>query len=317
MKFRSLGDSGCQVSVFALGSWLTIGSSVDQKTADDCVAAAIDGGVNFFDTADIYAVGAAEEALGRSLARHRRQDLVVATKTFWPMSENINDKGLSRKHLMESCENSLRRLGTDYIDLYQCHRYDPDTPLDETVRAMEDLIRQGKVLYWGVSVWTAAQIVAACERAEHWGGYRPVTNQPSYSLLERDIEPEIMGTCQRLGMSQIVWSPLAQGLLTGKYKDGVAPQGSRGADEQRNRFLKPMLNDVNCKRAANVAAVAADLKVTPAQVSLAWVLRRPEVSAALLGVTSVEQLQENLKAADIELDTETIERLEEGTQPPN
>jgi voltage-dependent potassium channel beta subunit len=317
MRYRSLGDSGCQVSVFALGSWLTIGSSVDQKTTDDCVAAAMDGGVNFFDTADIYAIGAAESALGKALAKHRRQDQVIATKAFWPMSDNPNDKGLSRKHLMESCENSLKRLGTDYIDLYQCHRFDEDTPLDETVRAMEDLIRQGKVLYWGVSVWTASQIVAACERSEHWGGYRPITNQPPYSLLERDIEHEILGTCQKLGMSQIVWSPLAQGLLTGKYKDGVVPEGSRGADEQRNKFLKPMLNDVNLRRAANVAAVAADLGVTPAQIALAWVLRRPEISAALLGVTSVAQLQENLAAADIDLDRETIERLEEGTQPPN
>lgn len=317
MRYRSLGTSGCQVSVFALGSWLTIGSSIDQKTSDDCVAAAIDGGVNFFDTADIYSQGAAEEALGKALAPHRRQDLVIATKLFWPMSDNVNDKGLSRKHVMESCENSLRRLGTDYIDLYQCHRYDEDTPLDETVRAMEDLIRQGKVLYWGVSVWTAEQISAACDRAEHQGGYRPITNQPSYSLLEREIEEEIMGTCTQLGMSQIVWSPLAQGLLTGKYKQGVVPKGSRGADEKRNRFLAPMLNEVNLRRAANVAAVAADLGVTPAQISLAWVLRRSEVSAALLGVTRVEQLQENLKAADIDLDAETIARLEEGTQPPN
>jgi aryl-alcohol dehydrogenase-like predicted oxidoreductase len=214
---------------------------------------------------------------------------------------------------MESCHASLKRLGTDYIDLYQCHRFDPETPVDETVRAMEDLIRQGKVLYWGVSVWTAAQIVAACERAERWGGYRPVTNQPPYSLLERGIEEEVIPTCWQLGMSQIVWSPLAQGLLTGKYKGGAVPPGSRAADEQRNRFLKPMLDETNLKRADHVAAVAADLGLTPAQVSLAWVLRRPEITSAIIGVTRVEQLQENLAAAEVDLSPETIARLEEGT----
>lgn len=313
MRYRPLGNSGCKVSVLSLGSWLTFGGSVDQPTTNACVAAAIEGGVNLFDTADIYNHGAAETALGVALKPFRRQNQVLATKLFWPMTDDVNDKGLSRKHIMESCHASLRRLGTDYIDLYQCHRFDAETPVDETARAMEDLIRQGKVLYWGVSVWTAQQIVQACERSDEWGGYRPVSNQPPYSLLEREIEREVIPTCAQLGLSQIVWSPLAQGLLTGKYKSGELPSGSRGADEQRNKFLKPMLNAVNLKRAANVAAVAAELGLTSAQVSLAWVLRRPEISSAILGVTRVEQLRENLKAADVELAPQTIARLEAGT----
>jgi len=312
MRYRRLGVSGCKVSVISLGSWLTLGSSVGQQATDAIVRAAIEGGVNLLDTADIYNHGEAESALGRAIAGVRRQDLVIATKAFWPMTDNVNDRGLSRKHLVESCHNSLKRLGTEYIDLYQCHRYDPETSIDEVVRAMEDLVRQGKVLYWGVSVWTAAQIVAACERADHWGGFRPVTNQPPYSLVERDIENEIIGTCWQLGMSQIVWSPLGQGLLTGKYRDGKVPQGSRAADPQRNKFLVPMLNPINLKRAAHVAAVAGDLGCTPAQLALAWVLRRPEIASAIVGATRVEQLQENLAAADMELSPETIARLEQG-----
>ncbi|HEX5011901.1 MAG TPA: aldo/keto reductase family protein [Planctomycetota bacterium] len=311
MRYRPLGPTGCQVSTLALGSWLTLGSSVDQATTSALVKEALAGGVNFLDTADIYARGEAELALGRAIAGVRRQDLVLATKVFWPMSDNVNDKGLSRKHVMESCANSLRRLGTDYIDLYQCHRPDPDTPVEETVRAMEDLVRQGKVLYWGVSVWSAAQIQAACAAADRSGGYRPITNQPEYSFLQRSIEAEVMPACAALGLTQIVWSPLAQGLLTGKYAAGRAPAGSRGADEQRNKFIKPMITPANLARVAHVAAVAADLGLTPAQVALAWVLRTRQVSSAIVGATRVEQLRENLKAADVDLSPETLARLDE------
>jgi voltage-dependent potassium channel beta subunit len=313
MRYRPLGNSGCKVSVLSLGSWMTFGGSVDQLMTNACVAAAVEAGINLFDTADIYNHGAAETAMGVALKPFRRQDYVLATKLFWPMTDNVNDKGLSRKHVMESCHGSLKRLGTDYIDLYQCHRFDPETRVEETARAMEDLIRQGKLLYWGVSVWTAAQIVEACEESDRWGGYRPISNQPPYSLLEREIEREVLATCNQLGMSQIVWSPLAQGLLTGKYKDGKVPPGSRGADQQRNKFLVPLLNPINLKRAAHVARVAADVGLTPAQISLAWVLRRHEISSAILGVTRVEQLQENLGAADVDLAPETIARLEAGT----
>ena len=311
MRYRPLGPTGCQVSTIALGSWLTLGSSVDQSTTSALVKEALAGGVNFLDTADIYARGEAELVLGRAIHGVRRQDLVLATKVFWPMSDNVNDKGLSRKHVMESCAASLKRLGTDYIDLYQCHRPDPDTPIEETVRAMEDLVRQGKVLYWGVSVWTAAQIRAACADADRTGGYRPVTNQPEYSFLQRGIEAEVMPACASLGLTQVVWSPLAQGLLTGKYAGGRVPPGSRGADEQRNKFIKPMLGPANLARAAHVAAVAADLGLTPAQVALAWVLRTRQVSSAIVGATRVEQLRENLRAADVDLSPEALARLEE------
>jgi len=312
MRYRNLGASGCKVSTLALGSWLTLGGTVGQRTTDALVRQAFDAGINFFDTADIYNRGEAELALGKALSPLRRQDIVLATKAFWPMSDNVNDKGLSRKHLMESCESSLRRLSTEYIDLYQCHRFDPETPVDETARAMEDLIRQGKVLYWGVSVWTSPQIRAACERAEHWGGFRPVTNQPQYSLLERGIEADVIGTCRELGMSQIVWSPLAQGLLTGKYAGGVVPKGSRAADERNNKFLLPLLNPQNLQRAAHLAAVARECGLTSAQLALAWVLRRPEIASALVGATSSAQLEENLKAADVDVPPEVFTRLEAG-----
>ncbi len=312
MRYRNLGASGCKVSTLALGSWLTLGSSVDQRTTDALVRAAFDAGINFFDTADIYNRGEAELALGRALAPLRRQDLVLATKAFWPMSDNVNDKGLSRKHLMEACHASLRRLQTDYVDLYQCHRFDPETPVHETVRAMEDLIRQGKVLYWGVSVWSASQITSACNCADQRNAFRPVTNQPQYSLLEREIEAEIIGTSRELGMSQIVWSPLAQGLLTGKYAGGVVPKGSRAADERHNKFLLPLLTPQNLKRAAHVAAVARECGLTSAQLALAWVLRRPEITSALVGATSQAQLAENLRAADVDLAPDVVARLEAG-----
>jgi len=309
MRYRPLGTSGCKVSVLGLGSWLTLGSSVDQRTTTAIVRAALEGGINFFDTADVYARGEAELVLGRALAGVRRQDLVLATKLFWPMSENVNDRGLSRKHVFESCHASLHRLGTDYLDLYQCHRPDAGTPVEETVRAMEDLVRQGKVLYWGVSVWDAEQIGAACESADRWLGYRPVSNQPEYSYLQRSIEAEVVPVCLALGLSQVVWSPLAQGLLTGKYAGGRIPPGSRGADEKRNKFLQPMLTRENLARAAHLAGVAAEVGLTSAQLALAWVLAQPNISSAITGATRVEQLSENLAAADVDLSPATLERL--------
>jgi voltage-dependent potassium channel beta subunit len=316
MRYRPLGNSGCKVSVLALGSWLTIGSSVDQETTDALLRTALDGGINFLDTADIYAKGEAERALGRAIARVgvRRQDLVLATKVFWPMSENVNDRGLSRKHVLESCAASLRRLGTDYVDLYQCHRPDPETPVEETVRAMEDLVRQGRVLYWGVSVWSAGEIGAACAAADRTGGCRPLTNQPEYSYVQREIEAEVMPACARLGLSQIVWSPLAQGLLTGKYAGGRVPPGSRGADGERNRFLKALATPRALARAEHLAGVAQQAGLAPAQVALAWVLRRPEVSSALVGATRVEQLRENLGAAELDLPAGVLARLDQAPE---
>jgi len=271
MRYRRLGQSGCKVSVVSLGSWLTVGSSIEQQTTNTLVRTAFENGVNFFDTADIYSKGDAETALAPALRPLRRQDYVLATKCFWPMSENANDRGLSRKHVVESVHASLQRLKTDYLDLMQCHRFDPETEVEEVVRAMEDLIRQGKLLYWGVSVWSAAQIASACEAADAWRAYRPVTNQPPYNLLERSIEVDVMPRSAGLGVGQIVFSPLAQGLLTGKYAGGVTPAGSRAADERRNSFLKPKMTPENLKRAARAAEIARNAGLSPAVAALAWV----------------------------------------------
>ena len=229
MQYVNLGHSGLKVSRVAIGSWLTYGSSVGRDGAAACIQAALDAGVILIDTADIYNYGEAEDLLGDILDGVHRPDYVLATKAFWPMSDNPNNKGLSRKHLFESAEASLKRLRTDYIELYQCHRYDAETPVEETVRAMGDLIAQGKVLYWGVSCWRAAQIVDACHIADSLGVPRPISNQPPYNLMTRDIEQEVVPRSMDEGLSQIVFSPLAQGSLTGKYSGGVRPAGSRGA----------------------------------------------------------------------------------------
>jgi aryl-alcohol dehydrogenase-like predicted oxidoreductase len=313
MRYRRLGSSGCKVSVVSLGSWLTVGSAIEQSTTNTLVRTAFERGVNFFDTADIYARGEAESALAPALRPLRRADYVLATKCFWPMSEGANDRGLSRKHLIESVHASLQRLKTDYLDLMQCHRFDPETEVDEVVRAMEDLIRQGKVLYWGVSVWSAPQIAAACASADRWLAYRPVTNQPPYNLIERGIETEVLPRAAELGVSQIVFSPLAQGLLTGKYAGGVTPAGSRAADAKRNSFLMPKMTAENLKSAARAGEIARAAGFSPAVAALAWVLRRPEISSAIVGATRVEQLLENLQAADVDLPADVVAQLDELT----
>jgi voltage-dependent potassium channel beta subunit len=308
MRYRRLGASGCKVSVISFGSWLTVGSSVDDKTTKALVRTAFERGVNLFDTADIYNRGDAETALAPALAQFRRQDLVLATKCFWPMSDNVNDRGLSRKHVVESVHASLKRLKTDYLDLMQCHRFDPETEVEEVVRAMEDLIRQGTVLYWGVSVWSGAQIAAACRAAETWRAYKPVTNQPPYNLLERGIESEVVPECAKLGVGQIVFSPLAQGLLTGKYADGV-PRDSRAADDKRNSFIKPRMTAETLAKAARAAEIARAAGVAPAAAALAWVLRQPGICSAIVGATRVQQLEENLAAADLDLSDEVAAAL--------
>ena len=231
MESRRLGRSGLRVSEVVLGSWLTFGSSVDEHATRACVRAALDAGIHTFDTADVYALGKAEEVLGRALEGIPRKDLVLATKVFWPTGKGPNDKGLSRKHVVETLHASLARLKTDYVDVYQCHRFDPDVPLEETVRAMEDLVRAGKTLYWGVSVWTGAQIAEAIRIARALGGEGPIVNQPEFSLLDRRIEAEVLPVSRREGVGQWVFSPLAQGVLTGKYSGGARPAGTRGADD--------------------------------------------------------------------------------------
>jgi voltage-dependent potassium channel beta subunit len=311
MQYRNLGRSGLQVSEIGLGSWLTLGSSVDHADTREVVQRAFDLGINFFDTADAYARGRAEEVLGDALRGIPRHYVVVATKAFFPMSDRPNDRGLSRKHLFESVEASLRRLGTDYLDLHQCHRPDPATPVEETVCAYEDLVRQGKVLYWGVSEWSAAQIVDACRTADARGAYRPVSNQPQYSILRRQIEAEVLPISRREGLGQVVFSPLGQGVLTGKYSGGARPADSRAADAERNQFMTRYLAPEVLERIDGLRPLADELGLSLAQLALAWCLRQPGVSSAIIGATRVSQLDENCKASGTGLPDEVRARIDE------
>lgn len=310
MKYRKLGRSGVQVSEVSFGTWLTFGGQLDEETAHACLREAWDCGINFFDTADVYAQGKAEEVLGRGLGQWSRKDYVLASKVFFPTGEGPNDRGLSRKHIMESCEASLRRLGVDYIDLYQCHRFDPESAVEETVRAMDDLIRQGKILYWGTSAWMAHQITNACRIAEKRNVDLPVTNQPCYNLIERSIEQEVIPTCDDEGIGQIVFSPLAQGLLTGKYDDGPIPGGSRASDGQTKHFLEPRMTAENLARSRRFSAMAREAGHTPAQLALAWVLRLRSISAVIIGATRAEHVRENAAASDVELTKELLQGIE-------
>jgi aryl-alcohol dehydrogenase-like predicted oxidoreductase len=310
MEYRALGRSGLQVSEVSLGSWLTLGSSVDREATREIVHRAYDLGINFFDTADVYAGGQAEEVLGQALRAIPRRYLVIASKAFFPMSEHPNDRGLSRKHLFESVEASLRRLGTDYLDLHQCHRPDPATPIEETVCAYEDLVRQGKVLYWGVSEWRAAQIEEACRVADRRLAYRPVSNQPQYSLLRRQIEAEVVPACEREGLSQIVFSPLGQGVLSGKYSGGAKPSNSRAADAQRNQFMRAYLAPEVLGRVDRLQPIANELGITLAQLALAWCLRLPNLASVIVGATRPSQLEENAKASGVRIPAELQARIE-------
>jgi voltage-dependent potassium channel beta subunit len=310
MQYRKLGSSGLSVSEISLGSWLTLGSSVDRAATREIVRAAYDLGINFFDTADAYARGEGEQALGLALKEFPRPYLVIATKCFFPMSERPNDRGLSRKHIFESVEASLRRLGTDYIDLMQCHRADPHTPIQETVCAFEDLIRQGKILYWGTSEWKADLLAEACETADARTAYRPISNQPQYSIAARGIEKKVLGVSRKYGIGQVVWSPLAQGALTGKYAGGSVPAGSRAADSQRNQFMGDFLEPAALERVEKLRPLASELGLSMAQLALAWVLREENVASAIVGATRVAQLEENAKAAGVKLPAETLKQID-------
>lgn len=311
MEYRNLGRTGLKVSEVGLGSWLTFGRSVDQSATDACVKKAFDLGVIFFDTADIYAKGAAEVAYGKALGGFRRRDYVLATKTYFPMSENPNDRGLSRKHILESCEASLERLGTDHIDLYQCHRHDASVPLDEVVMAMDTLMRQGKVLYWGVSCWSAEQIRDACAIADRRLAFRPASNQPPYSLLQRDIERKVIGASDEMGLGQVVFSPLGEGLLTGKYAGGKVPEGSRAADPKAGQFIEPLMTKENMARVDRLVELSKSLDMAPARVALAWCLRQPNVSSVIVGATKVEHVVSNVQSSGVVLPDDAIATLEE------
>lgn len=308
MEYRRVGKAGIKVSEIALGAWLTFGASVDEAMARACVEAAIDHGINFLDNADVYARGEAERVLGKVVRDLglRRQELVLSSKVFWPMSDDVNDRGLSRKHIMESVEGSLRRLGTDYLDLYFCHRYDPEAPVEEVVRAMDDLVHQGKVLYWGTSVWSTAQIETAVEVARAFNAYPPQVEQPRYNMLDRHVEPEILPTCAKHGIGVTVFSPLAQGLLTGKYNEGV-PLESRAA---RSDWLEDDLTEENIAKVQRLTALAGGLGLEMSQLALAWILRRSEVSAVITGATKPGHVLSNVKAAGVKLTPDVLEEIE-------
>jgi aryl-alcohol dehydrogenase-like predicted oxidoreductase len=312
MEYRRLGRSGMYVSALAYGNWITHGSQVEEDAAKACVLAALDVGITTFDTADVYAGTVAEEVLARALHGVRRESYELFTKVYWPVGPGKNDRGLSRKHIMEACNASLRRLQTDHIDLYQAHRFDYETPLEETLRAFDDLVRSGKVNYIGVSEWKASEIVDAIEIADAMGFDRIVSSQPQYSMLWRVIEEEVVPVCQAEGIGQIVWSPMAQGVLSGKYLPGQpAPAGSRATDEKSGaNFIQRLLTDEVLTAVQSLKPIAAGVDLTMAQLALAWVLQNQNVSAAIIGATRPEQVRENVKAAGVKLDASVMSAID-------
>jgi aryl-alcohol dehydrogenase-like predicted oxidoreductase len=313
MEYRYLGNSGLKISEITYGNWLTHGSQVENDVATQCVRAALDVGISTFDTADVYANTAAETVLGEALKGERRESLEIFTKVYWPTGpKGKNDTGLSRKHVMESINGSLRRLQTDYVDLYQAHRYDTETPLEETMQAFADIVRQGKALYIGVSEWTADQIREGVRLSKELG-FQLISSQPQYSMLWRVIEDEVVPACEELGVSQIVWSPVAQGVLTGKYLPGQPPPaGSRATDEKGGaNFVKRFMDEDVLERVQGLRPIAEEAGLTMAQLAVAWVLQNPNVAAALVGASRPEQVAENVKAAGVKLDPEVLTRIDE------
>ncbi len=315
MRYRSLGHSGLKLSVVGLGSWLTYGSTVERDTARACVLRAWERGITFIDTANVYARGAAEEMLGPILRELHRDELVLATKVYFPMGDSPNERGLSRKHIRDQVHHSLRRLRVEYIDLYQCHRYDAQTPLEETCRAMNDLVRAGTILYWGVSEWNADQIASAVNlcRAHAWTA--PISNQPQYSALWRRIEDRVLPACRAYGLGNVVWSPLAMGILTGKYTDaGRPPAGTRAAGAGREMmedyFTQPVLDAVQ-----RLLPLANRAGCSPAQLALAWCLRQPAVTSVIVGATKVEHVDDNAAAGDLDVDARIFREMEAILEP--
>lgn len=312
MRYRRLGKTGLKVSEISLGSWLTYGNSTEKETAIQTIDKAYGLGVNFFDTANVYAIGNAEVVVGEALKKYPRESYVLATKVFFPMGEGPNDKGLSRKHVFEQAHASLKRLGVDYIDIYYCHRYDPETPVEETLRTIDDLIRQGKILYAGVSEWTSAQIQEALHVADKYLLDRIVVHQPLYNMLNRKIEHDIIPLCEKNGISQVVFSPLAQGILTGKYKSvNDLPKGSRATDPNANYFIDRYLNENNIQLVKQLNDIACELDITMSQLALAWILRQPNISSALIGASRPSQVEENIKASGIQLPEKSLQKIEE------
>jgi aryl-alcohol dehydrogenase-like predicted oxidoreductase len=313
MDYRYLGHSGLKISELAYGNWITHGSQVENDVATACVRAALDAGITTFDTADVYANTVAERVLGKALKGERRAGLEIFTKVYWPTGpKGPNDSGLSRKHILESIEGSLKRLHTDYLDLYQAHRYDTETPLEETIQAFADVVRQGKALYIGVSEWSVEQLRAGQALALDCG-FRLVSNQPQYSMLWRVIEGEVVPASRELGISQLVWSPVAQGVLTGKYLPGQPPPpGSRATDPNGGAtFVRRFLTEPVLDRVQGLKPIADDLGLSMSQLAIAWVLQNDNVAAAIIGASRPEQVGENVKAAGVRLDADLMAALDE------
>ncbi len=314
INYRYLGNSGLKITEITYGNWLTHGSQVENEQAAACVKAALDVGISSFDTADVYANTKAETVLGEILKGERRESLEIFTKVYWPTGPaGANDSGLSRKHIMESINGSLKRLQTDYVDLYQAHRYDTETPLEETMQAFADVVRQGKAHYIGVSEWTADQIRAGAALAKELG-FHLISSQPQYSMLWRVIEEEVVPASKESGVSQIVWSPVAQGVLTGKYKPGQAPPaGSRATDEKGGKKMigRFFENDVLLERVQKLQPIAEELDLSMAQLAVAWVLQNDNVAAAIVGASRPEQVHENAKASGVQIPAELMTRIDD------
>jgi voltage-dependent potassium channel beta subunit len=313
MEFRNLGRSGLKISEISYGNWLTHGSQVEADQATACVREALDVGITTFDTADVYAQTKAESVLGEALKGVRRESYELFTKVYWPTGPGKNDRGLSRKHILESCNASLKRLQTDHVDLYQAHRFDYETPLEETLRAFDDLVRAGKVMYVGVSEWRASQIAEALEIADKMGFDRIVSSQPQYSMLWRVIEAEVVPLCEKEGVGQIVWSPIAQGVLSGKYLPGQQPpEGSRATDINGGKdMISRWMRDDVLEKVQQLEPLAAEAGLTMAQLAIAWVLNNPNVSSAIVGASRPEQVRDNAAAAGKKLDAELLKKIDE------
>jgi voltage-dependent potassium channel beta subunit len=312
VEYRKLGKWGVRVSEVALGSWLTYGGSVQEKESVEQIHYAFEQGINFFDTANVYAHGVAEQVIGKALSRMHRDDLFIATKVYFPMGNGPNDRGLSRKHVFEQCHASLKRLNSEYIDLYQCHRFDAETPMEELVRTMHDLTSQGKILYWGTSEWPASKIQEAVDTARELKAPPPVSNQPAYNMLYRDIEEEVIPVSEKNGLGQVIFSPLAQGVLTGKYLPGKEPPKDSRAAGPNAGFLqhRHSLSAENLEKVQELGKIAQELGISTAQLALSWILRLPAISAVIIGATKKSQIEENLKAAGVKLSPDVLARIE-------
>lgn len=321
MNYRKMGSTGLKLSEISFGAWVTFGDQIDRQRARDLIHEAYDAGVNYFDNADIYANGEAEKVMGEAISDLPREALVLSSKVFWQTMPGPNGKGLSRKHIMEACEASLRRMNTEYFDLYFCHRFDPETPIEEVVRAMDDLIRSGKVHYWGTSEWRGSQLARAHGIAERWGFYPPRVEQPQYNMFaRRKVEDELTVTAEELGIGLVTWSPLRFGILSGKYNQGMPEEGTRLSRDEK--WARRELTEERLEKARAIERVAEDLGVSMAQLAIGWLLRLPQVSSVITGATRLSHLRDNLEAPAVlnRLSQDDLDRIDEilgpGDLPP-